>query len=97
MNFYDNTHPYYCGIDLHARILYVCIVDQEGNTCAHKEISADPKKLKQILKPYIGNIVVGVECMHCWYWVADFCEDIGVDFILGHALLCAFAIFNVQK
>jgi transposase len=30
--------------------------------------------------------VVGVECMHCWYWAADFCEDIGVDFILGHAL-----------
>ena len=24
--------------------------------------------------------------MHCWYWVSDFCEDLGVDFILGHAL-----------
>jgi len=86
MNFYNNTHPYYCGIDLHARILYVCIIDQEGNTCVHKEIPADPEKLKQILKPYIGNIVVGVECMHCWYWVSDFCNDLGVDFILGHAL-----------
>ena len=32
MNFYINMHPYYCGIDLHARILYVCILDQEGNT-----------------------------------------------------------------
>ena len=72
MNFYNNIHPYYCGIDLHARILYVCIVDQEGNTCVHKEIPADPEKLKQILEPYIGNIVVGVECMHCWYWVSDF-------------------------
>ncbi len=86
MNFYNNTHPYYCGIDLHARILYVCIFDQEGNTCVHKEIPADPEKLKQILEPYIGNIVVGVECMHCWYWVSDFCNDLGVDFILGHAL-----------
>lgn len=86
MNFYNNTHPYYCGIDLHARTLYVCIIDQDGNTCVHKEISADPNKLKQLLEPYIGNIVVGVECMHCWYWVADFCNDIGVDFILGHAL-----------
>ena len=86
MNFYNNTHPYYCGIDLHARILYVCIFDQDGNTCVHKEIPADPEKLKQILEPYIGNIVVGVECMHCWYWVSDFCNDLGVDFILGHAL-----------
>ena len=86
MNLYNNMHPYYCGIDLHARLLYVCILDQDGNTCVHKEISADPNKLQQLLEPYIGNIVVGVECMHCWYWVADFCDDIGVDFILGHAL-----------
>ena len=24
--------------------------------------------------------------MHCWYWVSDFCEDLSIDFILGHAL-----------
>jgi len=86
MNFYNNMHPYYCGIDLHARILYVCILDQDGDTCVHKEIPADPAKLQELLNPYIGNVVVGVECMHCWYWVSDFCNDIGVDFILGHAL-----------
>ena len=86
MNFYDNIHPYYCGIDLHARLLYVCILDQEGKTLVHKEISAKPELLLDILEPYIGNIVVGVECMHCWYWVADFCEELKVDFILGHAL-----------
>ncbi len=86
MNFYNNTHPYYCGIDLHARSLYVCILDQEGKTCVHKEISARSELLQALLEPYIGNIVVGVECMHCWYWVSDFCDDIGVDFILGHAL-----------
>ncbi len=65
MNFYNNTHSYYCGIDLHARLLYVCILDDKGNTCLHKEISANPEKLKALLEPYIGNIVVGVECMHC--------------------------------
>jgi transposase len=86
MNFYNNIHPYYCGIDLHARSLYVCIVDQQGKTLLHKNISANPDTLQQLLLPYIGNIVVGVECMHCWYWVADFCHDLGVDFILGHAL-----------
>lgn len=86
MNFYNNTYPYYCGIDLHARSLYVCILDQDGNTCCHKEISAAADKLNDLLEPYIGNIVVGVECMHCWYWISDFCDDIGVDFILGHAL-----------
>ncbi len=86
MRFYNNMHPYYCGIDLHARTLYVCIIDQAGEVLVHKEIPDDPAKFQQILFPYIGNIVVGVECMHCWYWVSDFCEELSVDFILGHAL-----------
>lgn len=86
MNLYNNMHPYYCGIDLHARLLYVCIINQAGEVCVHKEIPAEQIKLRELLEPYLGNIVVGVECMHCWYWVADFCDEIGVDFILGHAL-----------
>lgn len=86
MRFYNNTHPYYCGIDLHARSLYVCIIDNDGNTLVHKEIPANPEKLLRLIKPYIGQIVVGVECMHCWYWISDFCEDLNVDFVLGHAL-----------
>jgi transposase len=45
-----------------------------------------PENLNLFLVPYLGNIVVGVECMHCWYWVSEFCEQLNVDFILGHAL-----------
>lgn len=86
MNFYTNTHPYYCGIDLHARLLYICIIDNENNVLVHKKISDSPEQLLAILQPYLGNIVVGVECMHCWYWLSDFCEANGIDFILGHAL-----------
>jgi hypothetical protein len=32
MRFYTRQHVHYCGIDLHARSLYVCILDQEGKT-----------------------------------------------------------------
>ena len=35
MNFYNNMHPYYCGIDLHARLLYVCIIDNTGLILVH--------------------------------------------------------------
>ena len=86
MRFYTNSHPYYCGIDLHARTLYVCILNQAGEKVVHREIKADPQALLGLLEPYIGNVIVGVECMHCWYWVSDICEDNGIDFILGHAL-----------
>ena len=30
MRFYNNPNPYYCGIDLHAQMLYVCIIDDQG-------------------------------------------------------------------
>ncbi len=86
MNFYNILHPYYCGIDLHATSLYVCIINQAGETVFHKEVPADPDALRYAIEPFVGNIVIGVECMHCWYWVSDFCEDLGIDFILGHAL-----------
>lgn len=86
MNFYHSTHQYYCGIDLHARSLYVCILDQSNETLLHKEIPANPEALCRLIDPYRTDLVIGVECMHCWYWVADFCEDNGITFILGHAL-----------
>ena len=72
MKFYNHQHPFYCGIDLHARILYVCILDDQGNTLVHEKISNDSNALLELLKPYLGNIIVGVECMHRWYWVSDF-------------------------
>lgn len=59
MNFYTNTHPYYCGIDLHTRLLYVCIIDNENNILVHEKIDDSPDKLLALLKPYLGNIVVG--------------------------------------
>ena len=38
MRFYNNSHPYYCGIDLHARLLFVSIIDSKGEVIAHKKI-----------------------------------------------------------
>lgn len=43
MKFYTNSHPYYCGIDLHALSLYVCILDQAGEKVFHRQISATPQ------------------------------------------------------
>jgi len=38
------------------------------------------------ISPFQDDLVVAVECMFSWYWVADFCEDHNITFILGHAL-----------
>ncbi|MCP4338528.1 MAG: IS110 family transposase, partial [Desulfobulbaceae bacterium] len=49
MRFYTNSHPYYCGIDLHARTLYVCIIDDKSDTLIHKEIKAKPEPLLKLI------------------------------------------------
>jgi transposase len=40
----------------------------------------------EIVAPYRDGLVVAVECMFTWYWVADVCAAEGITFVLGHAL-----------
>ena len=40
MRFYTRQHHFYCGIDLHARTMYVCILDGAGNVLVHKDLAA---------------------------------------------------------
>ena len=35
MNYYKQTHKYYCGIDLHTKTMYVCIINAIGETLLH--------------------------------------------------------------
>ena len=86
MKFYSKQHKYYCGVDLHARSLYVCIIDQKGVIVKHKNIEATPEALLSTIKKYRKDIVVAVECMFTWYWVADLCRKEKISFVLGHAL-----------
>ena len=86
MKFYTQTHQHYCGIDLHARSLYVCIMDRDGTILTHKNINAGPEALLMIIAPYRNDLVIGVECMFTWYWVADLWVQESIAFILGHAL-----------
>lgn len=85
MNFYTGVHPFYCGIDLHARSMYLCILDDRGQTVLHKNMRTDPDAFLRAIEPFREGLVVGVECVFCWYWLADLCRDEGIDFVLGHA------------
>jgi transposase len=86
MRFYTQQHPFYCGIDLHARTMYVCILAQGGEVLVHRNMKTDPEAFLKALAPYRQGLVVAVECMFTWYWLADLCADQGIPFVLGHAL-----------
>ena len=86
MRFYTQTHQHYCGIDLHARTLYVCIVDGQGNVLVHRNMKSSAEAFMQAVAPYREQLVVAVECIFTWYWLADLCTREGIAFVLGHAL-----------
>jgi transposase len=86
MRFYTQQHKHYCGIDLHAKAMYVCILDQNGTKLVHKNLPTTPEAFLRIVAPYRDELVVGVECMFTWYWLADLCQQEGITFVLGHAL-----------
>ena len=86
MNFYTHQHKHYCGIDLHAKAMYVCILDQTGAKLVHKNLPTTPEAFLRLIAPYREDLVVAVECIFTWYWRADLCAAEGIPFVLGHAL-----------
>lgn len=86
MNFYTKQHKYYCGIDLHTNKMYVCILDETGEIMVHRNIKTDREVFLKVIEPYREDIVVCVECMFTWYWIADLCSEENIPFVLGHAL-----------
>jgi transposase len=86
MNFYTGQHKFYCGIDLHARKMYLCVLDQQGEVQLHRNMNTDREAFLKAIEPYREDVVVAVECMFAWYWIADLCQKEGISFVLGHAL-----------
>jgi transposase len=86
MRCYSKQHRYYCGIDLHARTMYVCILDQGGESLLHRHMKTSPDALLQAIAPYRDHLVVAAEGMFTWYWLAELCAAEGLPFVRGHAL-----------
>jgi transposase len=66
--------------------MYVCILKQDGEMMVHRDMKASPDTFLKAIAPYRDGIVVAVECMFTWYWLADLCAQEGIPFVLGHAL-----------
>jgi len=86
MRFYTQQHKHYCGIDLHARMMYLCILDGAGALLLPRNIECNPKAFLAAVKAFRDDLVVAVECMFTWYWLSDLCARAGIGFVLGHAL-----------
>ena len=86
MRFYTQQHQFYSGIDLHARTRYICILNHAGEILLHRHMKAGPEAFLKAIAPYREGLVVAVECVFTWYWLADLCAQEGIPCVLGHAL-----------
>ena len=86
MRLYTRQHRHYCGVDLHARTMYLCILRHDGEVLLERNLRCDPQLFLRTLAPYREDLVVAVECIFTWYWLADLCARENIAFVLGHAL-----------
>jgi transposase len=64
----------------------LCVLNQEGEVLLHRNMKAAPEPFLKAVAPYRDGLVVAVECIFTWYWLADLCAQEGIPFVLGHAL-----------
>lgn len=86
MRFYTRPHKHYCGVDLHAKTMSVCVLDAQGNVLIERTIPTDPQVFLALIAPFREDLAVAVECVFCWYWLGDLCAAEHIPFVLGHAL-----------
>jgi len=66
--------------------MYICVLNQEGTVLLHRNYPSNPEIFLVAIAPFREDLVVAVECVFSWYWVADLCAKEGIAFVLGHAL-----------
>ena len=76
---------FYASVDLHARALFLVVLDRDGKTVFARNLPAAAEPFLHAVAPFRDGLLVACECMHCWYWLADTCRDEKIAFVLGHA------------
>lgn len=66
MRFYTTTHNHYCGIDLHAKTMYLCILDREGEIVLHKNMRSRPEEFLAAVEPFRDDLVVADDLKMTW-------------------------------
>jgi hypothetical protein len=66
--------------------MYRRILHQEGEILLHRTRPAGPEPFLKAVTPDRTALVVCVECIFTWYWLADLCAREGIPCVLGHAL-----------
>lgn len=77
MKYYTTTTEYNCGVDLHARNMYLCLMDRAGKVLVHENIKDnDTDYFLQRVAPYRHDLTVTFESCFLGTWFADLCRSL---------------------
>lgn len=97
MHYRKIESEFYCGVDIHPKRSQICVLDNTGNRYVNRNIVNNIDNFKEIIDPFLPNIVVGCESTYSYYWLADGCFEHRIPFYLGHALYMKAITQNKNK
>ena len=98
MKYYQTTTEYNCGIDLHTRQMYICVMNRAGEVLVHRNIrNNDFEFFLKLVEPYRHDLTVTCESCFVCFWLADACEDADIKFVLAHAYYVKSIAANKHK
>ena len=77
---------YYCGIDLHSRDCFLCVIDDNERILVSKKLPNDLKMILDQLCQFDSMPIVVVESTLNWYWLVDGLQEAGLEVKLAHPL-----------
>src|SRR5262249_4730846 len=76
---------FYAGVDLHARSLYVVVLDHDGQVRFSRNLAAHPEPFLRAVPPSRAALLAARECVPPCSGRPDPCRDRQIAFVLGHA------------
>jgi hypothetical protein len=83
---------FYAGVDRHARSLFLAVLDRDGQPRLGRNLPTAPQPFLRAVEPFCDGIVIRVECLFGWYWLADRYAEHHIPFVVGHALYITAAL-----
>jgi transposase len=88
---------FYCGVDVHPKKSYLCVLDKSGEKRLALNLKNNFDNFKETVNSFLPDLAVGCESTYSYYWLADDCSKTGIQFYLGHALYMKAISGNKQK
>ncbi len=93
----SHKYHHFCGGDMHAKTTYFVVLDRSGNVVLKGNLPNRFATFKDFIKPFLGDVVVGIESNFNYPWLFDGCTRENIPFLLGHAPYIRAIAANKKK